>query len=123
MGTPNGDWTLANLPAFEELAAAVEQLWLEVDEAGQALQETGSLHSSGEAIDVARERLACAAVLIGAGPSPPDPASAWHLDAALAAVEQFGSAARFEDRAGALIEAANEYQAFASASAIANGPI
>jgi len=43
---PTGNWALQNLPAFEELYMAIEQMSLEAGAAGDSVKETGSLEEA-----------------------------------------------------------------------------
>lgn len=61
MTNPTGNWALDNLPAFEELYAAIEQMPLEAGAAGDSVKESGSLEATAPSVDIARERVAHAA--------------------------------------------------------------
>jgi len=86
---PTGNWALENLPAFEELYAAIEQMSLEAGAAGDSVQETGGLEVAAPSVDIARERVAHAAATVRECPPPPDADSARHLAAALDALHEF----------------------------------
>lgn len=96
MTNPTGNWALENLPAFEELYAAIEQMSLEAGAAGDSVKETGSLEEAAPSVDIARERVAHAAATVRECPPPPDAESARHL-AALDALDEFRTAERLED--------------------------
>lgn len=61
---PTGNWALENLPAFEDLYGAIEQLSLEAGAAGDSALATGSLETAAAAVDIARERVARAAAVV-----------------------------------------------------------
>lgn len=116
-----GNWALENLPALEELYGAIEQVSLEAGAAGDSVKETGSLKGAGPSVDIARERVAHAAATVGECPPPPDPSSAWHLAAALGALDEFRTAERFDDLVQAWTRAMEHRDAFDRAFAIASG--
>lgn len=121
MANPTGNWALENLPAFEELFAAIEQMSLEAGAAGDSVMATGSLVEAAPSVDIARERVARAAAAVRACPPPPDSASAQHLAAALDALDDFRQAERFDDWVGAWTRAMEHRDAFTRAFAIADG--
>lgn len=121
MTNPTGNWALENLPAFEELYAAIEQMSLEAGTAGDSVMATGSLEEAAPSIDIARERVARAAAVMRDCPPPPDAASAHHLAAALDALEDFRTAGRFDDWVRAWTRAMEHRDAFSRAFAIADG--
>ncbi len=116
-----GNWALENLPAFEELYAAIEQMSLEAGAAGDLVKETGSLEEAAPSVDIARERVAHAAATVRGCPPPPDAESARHLAAALDALDDFRTAKRFDDWVQAWTRATEHRDAFTRAFAIANG--
>jgi hypothetical protein len=119
MSNPTGGWALENLPAFEELASAVEQLTLE---AGQAIAvEDPSLSISADALDVARKRLARAVALVRSCPMPPDETSARCLQSSLTAFEKLSTVDELDELGAGFGTAMDEYLAFMSALATANG--
>lgn len=118
---PTGNWALENLPAFEELFAAIEQMSLEAGAAGDSVMESGSLEKAGPSVDIARERVARAAAAARKCPPPPDAASARHLAAMLEALDRFRTAERFDDWVRAWARAMEHNDAFARAFAVANG--
>jgi len=117
---PTGNWALENLPAFEELYAAIEQLSLEAGAAGDSVKETESLEQASPSVDIARERVARAAAAVRECPPPPDAVSARHLAAALDALDEFRAAGRFGDWVHAWTRAMERSDAFTRAFAIAN---
>ena len=121
MTNPTGNWARENLPAFEELFAAIEQLSLEAGAAGDSVKETGSLEQASPSVDIARERVAHAAAAVRECPPPPDAVSARHLAAALDALDEFRDAGRFGDWVHAWTRAMEHRDAFTRAFAIANG--
>jgi hypothetical protein len=118
---PTGNWALENLPAFEELYAAIEQMSLEAGAAGDSVTETGNLEAAAPSIDGARERVARAAAIVREGPVPPDAASAQHLTAMLDALDEFRTAELFDEWVQAWVRAMERRDAFTEAFAIANG--
>jgi len=118
---PTGNWALENLPAFEELYAAMEQLSLEAGVAGDSVKETGSLEEAAPSVDIARERVAHAAVTVRECSPPPDAESARHLAAALDALDEFRTAKRFDGWVQAWTRATEHRDAFTRAFAIADG--
>jgi hypothetical protein len=85
------NWARENLPAFQEFAAAVQQLTLAAGHAGSPAK-IGS-YASANAVRVARERLTTAVALVRSCPLPPDEATARCLKAALTAYEDFTDSA------------------------------
>jgi len=118
---PTGNCALENLPAFEELYAAIEQMSLEAGAAGDSVTETGSLETAAPSVDVARERIARAATTMREGLLPPDAASARHLTAMLDALDEFGAADLFGEWVQAWVRAMERRDAFTEAFVIANG--
>jgi hypothetical protein len=118
---PTGNWALENLPAFQELYAAIEQMSLEAGAAGDSVKETGTLKKAAPSVDIARERVARAAAAVRECPPPPDSVSAGHLAAALEALDEFRRAARFDDWVRAWTRAMERNDAFARAFALAYG--
>jgi len=118
---PTGNWALENLPALEELYEAIDQMSLEAGAAGDSVKETGSLEEAAPSVDIARERVARAAATVRGCPPPPDAQSARHLAAALEALDEFGTAERFDDWVQAWRRAMENRDAFTRAFAIANG--
>lgn len=121
MTNPTGNWALENLPAFEELFIAIEQLSLEAGAAGDSVLETGSLKTAAPSVDIARERVARAAAVVRQGPLPPDAASARHLTAMLDALDEFRSAEDFHEWVRSWTRAMEYRGAFTEAFALANG--
>ncbi len=118
---PTGNWALENMPAFEELYAAIEQMSLEAGAAGDSVQETGGLEVAAPSVDIARERVAHAAATVRECPPPPDADSARHLAAALDALDEFRMAERVDDWVQSWTRAMEHRDAFTRAFAIANG--
>lgn len=114
-------WARDNLPAFEELYAAIEQLSLEAGAAGDSIKETGSLKEAAPSVDIARHRVAHAAAAVRECPPPPDAESARHLAAALDALDEFRDAERFDNWVQAWTRAMEHRDAFIAAFAIADG--
>lgn len=121
MTNPTGNWALENLPAFEDLYAAIEQMSLEAGAAGDSVKETGTLVKAAPSIDIARERVARAAAAVRECPPPPDAESARHLAATLDALDEFRTAGRFGDWVEAWTRVMEHNDAFARAFATANG--
>jgi hypothetical protein len=117
---PTGGWALENLPVFEELAAAVEQLALEAGQAIGSVDDLRSLDTSADALKVARGRLAAAVAAVRDCPSPPDDASARCLQASLIAFEEFIAIDSFDEWGAGFVKAVNEYVAFTTSLAGAN---
>lgn len=82
---------------------------------------TGSLEEAAPSVDVARERVARAALAVRNCPPPPDAESAEHLAATLDALEEFRTAERFDDWVAAWTRAMEHRDAFTRAFAIADG--
>lgn len=118
---PTGNWARENLPALEELYAAIEQMSLEAGAAGDSVKEAGNLAEAAPSVDIARERVAHAAAAVRECPPPPDAQSARHLAAALDALDEFRTADRFGDWVRAWTRAMERKDAFTRAFAIANG--
>ncbi len=118
---PTGNWALENMPAFEELYAAIEQMSLEAGAAGDSVQETGGLEVAAPSVDSARERVAHAAATVRECPPPPDADSARNLAAALDALDEFRMAERVDDWVQSWTRAMEHRDAFTRAFAIANG--
>jgi len=118
---PDGQLALENLPAFEELYAAIEQMSLEAGAAGDLVKETGSLEEAAPSVDIARERVAHTAATVRECPPPSDAESARYLAAALDALDEFRTAKRFDDWVQAWTRATEHRDAFTRAFAIANG--
>jgi len=121
VANPTGNWALENLPAFEELYAAIEQMSLEAGAAGDSVKKTGTLEEAAPSVDIARGRVARAAAAVRECPPPPDADSARHLAAALDALDEFRTAERFDDWIRAWTRAMEHNDAFARAFVIANG--
>jgi hypothetical protein len=118
---PTGHWALENLPAFEELYAAIEQLSLEAGAAGDSVMETGSMKAAAPSVDIARERVARAAAKLRRCSPPPDPESARQLSAMLDALDEFRTADHLEEWVQAWARAMGYRDAFVHAFALANG--
>lgn len=118
---PTGNWALENLPAFEDLYGAIEQLSLEAGAAGDSVLATGSLKTAAPAVDIARERVARAAAVVREGPLPPDAESARHLSAMLDALDEFWTTGDFNEWVQSWTRAMEHRDAFTEAFAIANG--
>lgn len=120
MTNPTGVWALQTLPAFEELYAAIEQLSLEAGAAGDSVMQTGTLDHAAP-IDIARERVARAAVAVRRCPPPPHAESARHLAAALDALDECQMADEFDGWVRAWTRAMEHRDAFTRAFALADG--
>lgn len=118
---PTGNWALENLPAFEDLFGAIEQLSLEAGAVGDSVLATGSLETAAPAVDIARERVARAAAVVRQAPLPPDPDSARHLAAMLDALDDFRTTGDFNDWVQSWTRAMEHRDASTEAFAIANG--
>lgn len=118
---PTGNWALENLPAFEDLYGAIEQLSLEAGAAGDSALATGSLETAAAAVDIARERVARAAAVVRGGPLPPDAESARHLAAMLDALDEFRTTGDFNEWVHSWTRAMEHRDAFTAAFAVANG--
>ena len=118
---PTGNWALENLPAFEELFGAFEQLTLEAGAAGDSVLENGSLESAAPSVDIALGRVARAAAVIRQGPLPPDAASARHLTAMLDALDECRMADDLNGWVRSWTRAMEHRNSFTEAFAIANG--
>ena len=68
MPNSTGNWALEDLPAFEELYAAIEQMSLEAGAACDSGKEIGTLVNAAPSIDIARERVARAAAVARESP-------------------------------------------------------
>jgi hypothetical protein len=118
---PMGNWALENLPAFEELYGAIDQLSLEAGVAGDSVLATGSLETAAPAVDIARERVARAAAVVRQSPLPPDAESARYLAAMLDALDEFQTTGDFKEWVQSWTRAMEHRDAFTEAFAIANG--
>jgi hypothetical protein len=118
---PTGKWALENLPAFEELYAAIEQLPLEAGAAGDCVTGAGNLEAAAHSVDVAREQVDRAAAIVLEGPLAPDAASAQHLTAMLDALDEFRTADLFDEWVQAWVSGMERRDTFTEALAIANG--
>jgi len=121
VANPTSNWALENLRTFEEFYAAIEQMLLEAGAAGDSVMTTGTLEVAAPSVDIARERVARAAVAVRECPAPPDADSARHLVAALVSLDDFRTAERVDDWVRAWTSAMEHNHAFTRAVAIATG--